>query len=251
MKAPTLVLFLCTALFAELPSGKTILKKIDVNQRMDSDIKARVVVTQKEVDQGTKVIEMMYYRRDSDNSFLIVMVAPPPEKGNGYLRVGDNFWMYRKNTRTFQHVNRDESIGGSDATAQDFETRNLTELYRPAADSGGSEKVGEEMLGKIPVYRMRVTARVRDVSYPEKIYWVRKESFLPLKEQAFSGSGTLMLTTYYLNYTEIDGRYVPVKQLYVDEFEKGNKTIVEISGISLEELDDAIFTKAYLENLSK
>ena len=42
-----------------------------------------------------------------------------------------------------------------------------------------------------------------------------------------------------------------MKQLFVDEFEKGNKTIVEISGISTDKLDGSIFTKAYLENLSK
>ena len=41
------------------------------------------------------------------------------------------------------------------------------------------------------------------------------------------------------------------KQLIIDEFEKGDKTLVELSGFSLENIDDAVFTKAYLENLSK
>ena len=63
-------------------------------------------------------------------------------------------------------------------------------------------------------------------------------------------SGTLMQTAYYMNYTIVDGRYVPVKQLFIDEFEKGNKTLVEISGISTSRLGD-IFNKAYLENISK
>jgi hypothetical protein len=179
------------------------------------------------------------------------MTAPEAEKGNGYLRVGDNFWMYRKNTRTFQHVNRDESIGGSDASAEDFETRKLTELYKAAVDENGNEKISEETLGKIPVYKVELVAKVHDVSYPTKTYWVRQDTFLPLKEQGYAGSGTLMMTLYYLNYTKIEGSYVAVKQLYIDEFEKGNKTIVEISGISVEDVDDQIFTKAYLENLSK
>lgn len=244
------VALLTTATWA-LPSIEEVLEKVDLNQRMGTDIKARVVLTQKKVDQGTKVLDMTYYRRDNDNSFLITMTAPEAEKGNGYLRVGDNFWMYRKNTRTFQHVNRDESIGGSDASAEDFETRKLTELYKGAVDKNGKEKISEEMLGKIPVYKLEVVAKVHDVSYPKKIYWVRKDSFLPLKEQDFAGSGALMTTAYFLNYTEIEGRFIPVKQLYVDEFEKGNKTIVEISGISLEGVDDQVFTKAYLENLSK
>jgi hypothetical protein len=67
----------------------------------------------------------------------------------------------------------------------------------------------------------------------------------------FSLSGTLMLTRYILKYTKINGKYFLIKSINVDQFEKGNKTIAEISGISLKSLDNTIFTKAYLENLSK
>lgn len=229
----------------------SILLKIEKLQEMTSDIRAKVQVTQQKVNQGTKNIEMIYYRRDSDDSFLIVMAAPEADKGNGYLRVKDNFWMYRRNTRTFQHINRDESIGGSGAHAEDFEKRKFTELYAPALDASGKENLTEEMLGKIPVYRFDVIAIVNDVDYPKKTYWVRKDNYLPLKEQSYSMSGTLMETAYYLNYTIVDGKYVAVKMMFIDEFEKGNKTLVEISGISTERLDGSIFEKTYLENLSK
>jgi hypothetical protein len=107
------------------------------------------------------------------------------------------------------------------------------------------------MLGKIPVYRFEVKAKVNDVDYPKKVYWVRKDETVMLKEASYSASGTLMQTAYFLSFTKIKKKLVPVKQLFIDEFEKGNKTIVEISGISTDELDDIIFTKAYLENLSK
>jgi len=229
----------------------SILQAIDEIYKIKTDAKANVIITQQKVNQGTKVIEMVYYRRDSDDSFLIVMSAPENEKGNGYLRVGDNFWMYRKNTRTFQHVNRDESIGGSDAHGDDFETRKLTELYGPALDENGKEKITEELLGQIPVYKFEIKAKVNDVDYPKKIYWTRKDNNLLLKEESYSLSGTLMQTAYYLKFTVIDGRYVPVKHLYIDEFEKGNKTVVDISNIATNKLDNAVFTKAYLENLSK
>jgi hypothetical protein len=230
------------------PKVIDIMKKIEYLQEMTTDIRARVSLTQTKNNQ-TKLIDMIYYRRDSDDAFLIVMVAPESDKGNGYLRVGDNFWMYRRNTRTFQHINRDESIGGSDAKADDFEKRKLTELYAPT-DASGKENIVEEKLGAVEVYRIEIIAKVKDVDYPKKIYWVRRDNFLPLKEQSFSNSGTLMQTAYYMNYTIVEGRYVPVKQLFIDEFEKGNKTLVEISGISTVRLGE-IFTKPYLENLSK
>lgn len=228
-----------------------ILQAIDGIYKIKTDANAQVTVTQQKNEQGTKVIEMVYYRRDADDSFLIVMKAPENEKGNGYLRVGDNFWMYRKNTRTFQHINRDESIGGTDARSDDFETRKMTELYGPALDAAGQEKIKEEMLGQVPVYKFEVKAKVNDVDYPKKIYWTRRDNNLILKEESYSLSGTLMQTAYYLKFTIIDGRYVAIKHLYIDEFEKGNKTVVEINNISTRKLEDAIFTKAYLENLSK
>jgi len=244
-----LVLLSVFPLLAETSVSK-LMKQVEDLQELTSDVRAKTLLTQTKPEQGTKTTEVIYYRRDSDDSFLIVMVAPEAEKGNGYLRVGDNFWMYRRNTRTFQHINRDESIAGSDAKADDFEMRKLTELYEPAKDASGKEILSEEKLGEIPVYRFELKAKVNDVDYPKKIYWVRQDNFLPLKEQSFSNSGTLMQSAYYMNYTIIDGRYVPVKQLYVDEFEKGNKTLVELSGISTQKLPD-IFNKAYLENLSK
>ena len=236
---------------AETPSVAKLLKEIDYRYHMTTDVKAKVNLTQQKAGQGAKKLEMVYYRRDSDQAFLIVMPAPPAEEGNGYLRMGDNFWMYRKNTRTFQHINRDESIGGSDARGDDFEDRKLTELYKPAVDSQDNEIIAEDTLGKIPVWRFEVTAKVNDVDYPKKVYWIRKDTYLLLKEASYSLSETLMQTAYYLKYTDVKGRYIPVKQLFVDEFEKGNKTVVEISGISIKDLDDHIFTKAYLENLSK
>ena len=236
--------------FAET-KGEMIMRRIEELQDITTDVRAKVDLTQTKVDQGTKKLEMLYYRRDADDSFLIVMVNPENERGNGYLRVGDNFWMYRRNTRTFQHINRDESIGGSDAHADDFEKRKFRELYEMVKDPSGNEAIKEETLGEIPVYRIELKAKVNDVDYPKKVMWVSRDKTLPLKEQSYSLSGTLMETAYYLNYTMVSGKYVPIKQLFIDEFEKGNKTIVELSGLSTQPLDNKIFTKPYLENLSK
>ena len=248
-------LFLISALAlsaaAGVPSGDAILTQIEHNTHMTTDITATVSLTQQKTGQGIKTIDMLFYRRDSDNSFLIVMTTPESEKGNGYLRVEDNFWMYRRNTRSFQHINRDENIAGTDAHGDDFEDRKLTDLYSTIRDSSGAEKVAEDILGKVPVYRLEAIAKVHDVDYPRKTYWVRRDNFLTLKEQSFTLSGTLMQTAYYLKYTPIEGRFVPVEQIFLDEFEKGNKTKLNISGISTHAISKDVFTKAYLENLSK
>lgn len=245
------LLLIAATLSPGQPPVNDALKKIEENYSISNDFRASVTMTQQKPKQGAKVFDMIFYRRDKDEAFLIVFSAPEAEKGNGYLRIDDNFWMYRRNTRTFQHINRDESIGGSDASGEDFETRKLTELYKPALDSSGRELIRPEKLGAIAVWRLELEAKVSDVSYPYRVMWVRQDNYLLLKEESYSSSKTLMVTSYFPKYTIIQGKYVPVKQIYIDEFEKGNKTVVEISGIVTDKLDDKIFTKAYLENLSK
>ncbi len=245
------VLALSTSIPAGVPAGNDILSRMEQNMRLSTNITATVSLTQQKTGQGVKTIEMLFYRHDADNSFLIIMTAPESDKGNGYLRVEDNFWMYRRNTRSFQHINRDENIAGTDAHGDNFEDRKLSELYGVVRDSSGTEKVAEDILGKVPVYRLEVVAKVHDVAYPRKTYWVRRDNFLTLKEQSFTLSATLMQTAYYLKYTPIEGRFVPVEQIFLDEFEKGNKTKLNISGISTRPISRDVFTKAYLENLSK
>ncbi|HKP95760.1 MAG TPA: outer membrane lipoprotein-sorting protein [Fibrobacteria bacterium] len=234
-----------------IPTGSEMLSRIEANTRLASDISATVTLTQRKSGQGVKTMDMLFYRRDADNSFLIVITGPEADKGNGYLRSGDNFWMYRRNTRSFQHINRDENIAGTDAQGDDFGDRKLTELYRPALDPQGRERTAEDTLGKVPVFRLEAVAKVFDVDYPRKTYWVRRDNGLVLKEQSFAQSGALMQTAYYLKYAPILGRFVPVEQMFIDEFEKGNRTRLGISGIVTAPLAADVFTKAYLENLAK
>lgn len=234
-----------------MPAGSEILVRLEKNTSLTTDVTATVTLTQQKTGQGIKNFKMLFYRRDADDSFLIVFQAPESEKGNGYLRVGENFWMYRRNTRSFQHINRDENIGGTDAQGDDFEDRPITELYSVSKDSTGKEKITAEILGKVPVYRLEVTAKVNDVDYPRKVWWVRRDSFLLLKETSFALSNALMQTAYFLKYTPIQGRFVPVEQIFIDEFEKGNKTKLNIADISMKPVPREVFTKAYLENLSK
>jgi hypothetical protein len=233
------------------PKVNTILKQLESILELKNEGVAKVVITQQKAGVGTKIYECVYYRRDSDRTFLIVMTAPEVEKGNGYLKQEDNFWKYRRNTRSFQHVNRDENIAGTDSKGQDFEYKKLTEMYKPVTDSAGNDKISETQLGKVPVYQFEVTAKIEDVSYPKQVYWVQKDNYLPLKIQNYSLSGTLMQTAYYLKYINVEGRYLCTQEMFIDEFEKGHKSLVEVKNLTFKKIDDYVFTKAYLENLSK
>jgi len=235
------------------PSVTDIIEYIDTNLQLRSDMTAQARITTKDPEQGNKVIESVYYRRDRDDAFLIVIADPESDRGNGFMRVGDNLWMYRRATRTFTHIGRDEKIGGSNASAGDMETRKFKDLYKASVDAAGKEVISEETLGgaKIPVYKMEVVAKVNDVKYPKLVMWVTRDKYLELKRECYSLSGTLMETDLYTSYKNVDGRYVPLLMKFVDEVQKGRASVMEISGISFSKVDDYKFDKSYLESLSK
>ncbi len=235
------------------PSVQQIIEMVDANQQVRSDVTAQARITTRDPEQGTKVIESVLYRRDRDDAFLIVIADPETDRGNGYLRVGDNMWMYKRSTRTFTHMGRDEKIGGSNTSAGDIETRKFRELYKPALDSSGRESLSAETIGgaKIAVYRLEVVAKVNDVKYPRLVMWVTRDKYLELKRESYSLSGTLMETDLFTSYKDVDGRYIPLLQKFTDEIEKGRTSVMEISGVSFAKVDDYKFDKAYLESLSK
>jgi hypothetical protein len=242
---------LAPALWA-LPSVQQVIDYIDTNYQVRSDMTAQAKITTRDPEQGTKIIQSVLYRRDRDDAFLIVIADPETDRGNGYLRVGDNMWLYRRSTRTFTHIGRDEKIGGSNASAGDFETRKFKELYKPSVDTAGKEIISEETIGgKIPVYRIEVTAQVNDVKFPRLVMWLTRDKYLELKRESYALSGTLMETDLYTSYKEVDGRYVPLLQKFTDEVEKGRTSLLEITGISFNKVDDYRFDKSYLESLSK
>jgi hypothetical protein len=251
--AVTLGLALLTpALWAAPPSVQSIIDTIDTNYQLHSDMTAQARITTKDPDQGTKIIESVLYRRDRDDSFLIVLAEPESDRGNGYLRMGDNMWMYRRSTRTFTHIGRDEKIGGSNTSAGDIETRKFKDLYKPSLDSSGKELISEEMIaGKIPVYKLEVVAKVNDVKFPKLVMWITRDKYLELKRESYGLSGTLMETDLFTNYKNVEGRYIPLLQKFVDEVEKGRTSMLEIIGVSFAKVDDYKFDKSYLESLSK
>jgi len=239
------------SVWCRIPGADELLKKIDAAQTLGTDISAQVSFLQVRPVQGTNRYSMEYYRRDADDAFLLIMLAPRVEAGNGYLKTGDSFWMYRRNTRTFQHINRDENIGGTDVKSGDMESKKLSDQFKAKLDSDGKEIISETALGAQKTWKITLIAKVDNVTYPMQVMWVAQETYLVLKVENYSRSGTLMVTQLFPKYMPVQGKYIPSVFYSIDNFEKGNMTVTEISSVNLSKIPDHIFTKPYLESRSK
>jgi hypothetical protein len=144
-----------------------------------------------------------------------------------------------------------ERIGGTNSQRSDFDQSRLAEEYTPAF-------VREEPLGQYVTDHLKLTARSGvDVAYPVVELWIDRASGNVLKRQDFALSGRLMRTTLYPEYTRKFSPskkadvYVAKQILIFDEVEKGKNTTVVLRDVKLDALDDAIFTKAWLEAKSR
>lgn len=240
------------ALFAanDGPSVRSLMKQLDNLGDMNVDVTATMKMVQMK-SQGTKVYRSKFYRSDKRDSFLLVMLAPPADKGKGYLRTADGNMFMMTRTMALQgkepsHLKADDTISGTDMKAGDLKKRTLEDDFVPT-----TEKAEKAMLGKLPVYKFTLKAKPRaDVTYPRVTYYVSRTTTLPKKVENYSLSGTLMNISYYKSYTKIKGKYFLKKGTFIDKFE-GDKTLMDMESISVKNLPASTFTKGFLKTQCK
>lgn len=241
----TAILLAFTTLSAEEPDFNKILESIDIRSNIiDTDFSAVMTMVQVDPEEGTKVRKVNQFRRDSEDKFLMLFLAPEDQKGKGYLRSGDNMWMYDPISRKFSHFSLKESFEGSDAKNSDFRKSTYSEDYEV-------ESYEEGTLGRYEVYIATLKAAHDEVTYPTLKLWVRRDNNLVLKIESYSLTDRLLRTSLYPAYAKVGEQYVPTTIIFKDELIEGKKTQITISDLSVDKLPDTVFTKAYVERVNK
>lgn len=245
MKKLVLALSIClAAAFAHATDYDSILKRIDdMSNFKGQDFTSSATIVTDRPGKDREVLKVKFFRRDSDDKFLVVTLEPDVQKGEGILKFDDNIWFYDPNTRDFSHTSLKERFGGSGANNDDFTSRSLVEDYRVSEGK-------EDMLGKIPVYVLGLEARNNRVPYAFLRLSVTRDQCLVLKQEEYSLSKRLMRTSLFTDYSKIEGRFIPLKQLFVDNVTVGEKSQLSLSAVNLGPIPDEVFTKSYLEKVS-
>ncbi len=240
--------------FAEPPSKADLVKllsEIDDRQRNGGDYKALTYIEQKEKDKADIVREMLIFRRDADDKLMLLFTKPKSEEGKGYLRLEKNLWSYDPTTGKWDRATERERIGGTNSRRSDFDESRLAEEFEPTL-------TGEEKLGKFETLKLELNVKPGvDVAYPLIHLWVDKENHNILKRQEFAASGKLARTAYYPKWQKLFSAskksdvWFPGEIRIFDEIEKANSTLVLFKSVDLSNLDQNMFTKAWLESKSR
>ncbi len=244
------------ASFAEKLSQKeaeTLLKKADATTSFaDTDFAANYTIVQDKPGQGKSSREVVMYRRDSANTYTILIQAPAADKGKGYFQVDNGIWYYDPKDSQFIFTSAKEKFEGTNINNSDFAPQRYSKDYKIVS----AETV---KLGSLNCVLFELEAQVNDVAYPKVKLWVSKDDGLTRKREDYSASGQLLRTTAIPSYQKFKNRSVPEKMLLVDNLRgkkidgkmQYEKTQVTITNVSFAKQKDSVYSKKYIESMSK
>ena len=243
MKKLIIILLLTPAfLWAQEPTGKEILEKIDKNMASKSTIS-----TSKMVIHGarqTRTIEAKSWGMGDEKSFTEYL-APAREKGTKMLKLEDELWIYSPSSDRIIKISGHmlkQSLMGSDLSYEDMmDNVELLEDY----DAG---VIGSEVVDERDCWIVELQAKTAEVNYQTRKIWVDKDRYIPLKEELYAKSGKLLKRTELFDITKMGNRWYPKKIVFKDMLKKGDGTEFIIDEIEFDkEIDAYIFTKASLK----
>jgi len=231
----------CSLLYAEEPSGKTILEKVDANYIAEN----RKVVSTMVIKgrRSTRTLQAESWIQGVDKAFTEYL-SPAREKGTKMLKLEDELWIYSPSTdriiKIAGHMLK-RSVMGSDLSYEDYmEDPKLSNLY-------DSELIGEEKIDGRDCYVLELTASKEDVAYYRRKMWVDKERYLPLKEELFAKGGKLLKRLTINEVFKVEGRWYPKRMVFKDVLKSGEGTEFIIDSIEFNvEIPEYIFSKASL-----
>ena len=228
-----------------------MLKVVDDRQKNNGDWRAGAYIEQKEKDKVDVVYETEYYRRSSDQKFMILFTKPKSSAGQGYLRIDKNLWFYDPSVGKWERRTERERIGGTNSRRSDFDESRLAEEYDPTDE-------GEEKLGAYTAQKLLLKGKPGlDLAFPVIRIWIDKETKNVLKRQEYALSNRLLRTSYYPKWSKVFSEskkgevWYPHEIRFYDEVEKANQTLVMIRAVDLKPLPANLFTKAWLESKSR
>lgn len=239
-----------TLIAAEL-TAKGIIKKVDQLLRGDSahSIMEMTIVN----PRWQRTIKMESWERGRKKT-LVRILSPKKEEGVGSLKIDYQMWNYLP--RVERVIKIPPSMMMSSWMGSDFTNDDLVK------ESSIVEDYSHEMTGAVDLagevaYRVEAIPKPGSaVVWGKLVFFVRKDDYVPLRQEYFSESGDLVR---YLDFSEIrkmGGRTLPTlwEMVPVDTAgdmakKKGKKTIVRLVEIEFDlPIDDLIFS---LRNLKK
>jgi outer membrane lipoprotein-sorting protein len=243
MRAITVILLAgFTAVYGQKPDGKEILRKIDQNMSSENRVFSSKMVIHNR--RNIRTVEMKTWTSGEKMSFTEYLY-PARDQGTKMLKLENQLWIYTpSNDRIIQisgHMLR-QSVMGSDLSYEDLmEDNRLLNHYD--AEVAGTENVNDRSC-----WVLNLKAFDPETAYQGMKIWVDRERNIPLREELFAKSGTLLKRTELSDVKNLNGRWYPMKIVFKDMLKEGDGTELIMGDIQFNvKIPDYIFSKGSLK----
>ena len=221
----------------------------------NTDMKGDYQIVHDKPGEGRNVITAILYRRDSQKKWTILITGPEKDKGKGYLQFDSNIWFYDPADKRFTFSSARDKFQNTNANTSDF----APQLY---VSDYSMESYEEVKLGKFDCVAFTLKAVSKNVAYPELKLWVSKGDGLMRKREDYSLSHQRLRTIAVPSYQKVrntEKEYsIPVNMVIQDHLRgkkindkvEYEKTVISISNVVFEAVEDIVYTKPYLETMS-
>ena len=244
------LLFAAAGLFAL--SDQELLAGVDASvSYYNVDFSAEYTIVQDKPGQSPVTTVAGVFRRDSSETYVIVIMQPAAAKGQGYLKQGETLWIYDPDGKSFNTTRSADRFQNTNARNSDFTRSTLSRDYKVIS--------GEDaVLGRFKCRLLNLEAVTNQVTYPKMKVWISSDGLLR-KSEDYSLSGQLLRTSAIPDYHELSGRFVPRQILYVENLRGAvingkfvnEKTQITISKPSFAKVANSVFSKTFLEQVNR
>lgn len=223
----------------------------EIIQRSDDLMRGKTsageFVMETKTPRWTRSISLQSWSEGTTKSFILI-TAPLRDKGTTFLKINNEMWQYVPKVEKIIKIPPSmmlQSWMGSDFTNDDLvKESSLVDdySYKLLAEEKNSYQI--ELIPKPEAA----------VTWAKIIYWVTKDTYVPLKEEFYDEDGALVRVMRFEEITKLADRYFPMRWVMEPQTEdkQGHSTTVTIKKIVFDQpLEKNIFSMQALKNKSK
>lgn len=175
-----------------------------------------------------RTIEFKSWTLDRDYA-LTLITAPAREAGQSFLKRSSEMWSW--NPSISRLIKLPPSMMSQGWMGSDYTNDDILRESSVVKDYT-HEITGEENIGSLPCYKIRLTAREEAaVVWGRQIQWIDEKDFLILKAELYDEDGYLVRTEIGSEIKVMDGRRIPSRIELIPADEPDNRTVIDIQEI--------------------
>lgn len=191
------------------------------------------------LDDGNKEVLRFKIFSKGPGKVLAEFTYPKREDGKAVLLVGDNMWMYLPSLKKALRVSPTQQLLSSNFSNGDVLRINFADDYT-------ARLAATRRLEGHDVYCLELTAKKKGATYQKVMYWVRKNTYMPVKAEFFSASGILLKVLNFVKFAIMAGRERPVEMTMVNPLKKKAISTMYFRKIETVSIPDGRFNPNWL-----